>query len=216
MPLKHLELNETNVADLSPLKGCPIETLTLGKTAVTDVSPLVESPLKRLELWLTRVSNLSPLRSLPLEHLNLDYTDATDLSPLDGLSISKLNVFGCWIKDYAPLASMDNLDREKRPSIPFLLGEITEQQFYERMQERRTEKYTAEDVSQQVIIFIAMKKYADDGPAAAIAVLEKYKEKWETEPPPWGDPDFIEALLKRLRRELADQPAAQSPTEAGR
>ena len=73
--------------------------------------------------------------------------------------------------------------------MPFLLGEITEQQLHEQMQEQRTG--SEDNVSRQVVIFIAMKKYAGGGPAAVIPVLEKYMEEWGNDPPPWGRPDFI-------------------------
>jgi hypothetical protein len=50
MPLKWLDISDTDVRDLSPLRGIPLKGLTLSKTAVRDLSPIQNSPIE--EIWL--------------------------------------------------------------------------------------------------------------------------------------------------------------------
>ena len=57
------------LADLSPLRGLPINELTLRNTAVSDLEPLRGMPLDYLTITQTKVTSLEPLRGMPLKVL---------------------------------------------------------------------------------------------------------------------------------------------------
>jgi hypothetical protein len=86
--LELLDLRDTSVVDLSPVaKMLELKELTLTRTAVTDLSALMElTALKKLDLWGTNVSDLLPLAGISsLTTLDLQGTLVSDLSPLVGL-----------------------------------------------------------------------------------------------------------------------------------
>ena len=73
-----IDLSNTDVTDLSPLKGMPLEGLYLDFTKVTDLTTLEGMPLKVLYLSGTKVTDLTPLEGMPLEGLHLLGTPAAD------------------------------------------------------------------------------------------------------------------------------------------
>ena len=80
MRVERLCLENTRVADLSPLKGMPLATLNIVATPVADLSPLAGMKLTDLNAGLTSVADLSPLDGMPLTHLNFDGTKVSDAS----------------------------------------------------------------------------------------------------------------------------------------
>jgi Leucine-rich repeat (LRR) protein len=64
-----LNLGNSAIRDLTPLKGAPISRLSLGHTAVADLTPLRGMKLKRLAINETSVVDLEPLRGMPIEEL---------------------------------------------------------------------------------------------------------------------------------------------------
>jgi Leucine-rich repeat (LRR) protein/Flp pilus assembly protein TadD len=124
-----LDLSNTKVIDLSPLKGAPIASLSVanseeltdlsplrgldlvelgvGNTGVTDLTPLREMrTLERLLIASTKVADLSPLSSLALKQLDLTYTQVTDLSPLRGMKLSRLSLRSVRVTDLSVLSGM--------------------------------------------------------------------------------------------------------------
>jgi len=78
-----LSLSGTQVRDLSPLRGMPLEKLDFGSTAVSDLRSLQGMPLRQLEFPNTTVADLTPLRGMPLQNLELDGCESLrDLTPL--------------------------------------------------------------------------------------------------------------------------------------
>src|SRR5262249_1398756 len=60
-----------NLADLSPLRGMPLQTLCiLANPPPADLSPVADAPLERLECWGTAVHDLAALQRMPLTILN--------------------------------------------------------------------------------------------------------------------------------------------------
>jgi hypothetical protein len=105
-----LNLGNSAIRDLTPLKGAPISRLSLGHTAVTDLAPLRGMKLKRLALNETSVTDLEPLREMPLEELFLSNTKVVDLSPLRGMPLKTLNLRSCInLTDISPLAECKSL-----------------------------------------------------------------------------------------------------------
>ncbi len=106
MPLQKLYLSRTRVENLGPLRGAPLDELNLVGARVKDLSPLAECPIKML--WLTGcpVQDISPLRRVPLVSLTLQDTRVSDLSPLKGHSLQRLHIGGTEVTDLTPLESL--------------------------------------------------------------------------------------------------------------
>ncbi len=108
--LKKLELQFSKVTDLTPLKGLPnLRFLALGNTKVSDLTPLKGMPnLQCLYLQNTKVTDLTPLKGLAeLRILNLENTNVTDLTPLKGLPVlMQLNLRNTNVTDLTPLKGM--------------------------------------------------------------------------------------------------------------
>ena len=102
------DLSGTKIADLSPLRGMPIESLDLtGCTEVRSIEVLRGMPLRKLDLTRTGVVSLDPLADLPaLEDLTLREISASDLSPLHGLQLRKLRLDGTGVNDLSALHGM--------------------------------------------------------------------------------------------------------------
>ena len=71
MPLRELDLYDTRIAGLEPLRGMPLEKLSIHATAVSDLEPLRGLPLKELDLTSTKVTDLSPISEAPIKVLYL-------------------------------------------------------------------------------------------------------------------------------------------------
>lgn len=106
MPLAKLGIERTKVTDLNPLKGMPLINLSLPSTRVSDLRPLVGMPLTYLDLRATAVTDLSPLKHLPIRALNLHATAVRDITPLKGMSLEDLTLSGSRVTDLTPLAGM--------------------------------------------------------------------------------------------------------------
>jgi Leucine-rich repeat (LRR) protein len=78
-----VDLSKSDLRDLAPLKGAP---------KVADLSLLKGLPIERLYLSRTQVTDLSALRGMPLNYLTLRFSAGiTDLSPLsEAASLSTL------------------------------------------------------------------------------------------------------------------------------
>lgn len=127
MPLKALHCEQTDVADLTPLKGMKLEATTWSNTRisnlsvfqgmpltyltceftdVSDLTPLAGIPLKSLSCGFTKIKDLAPLRGMPLEHLNCDGTGVTDVSALSHSRLKQLICGDTRISDLSPLRSL--------------------------------------------------------------------------------------------------------------
>lgn len=102
--IRAINLQNTNVTDLSPLKGLKLVSLDLLGTRVKDLSPLKGMPLKELYAEKTQVSDLTPLAGMPLTKLHLGETPVRDLKPLAGMTLEELNLNG------AEIESLDGVD----------------------------------------------------------------------------------------------------------
>lgn len=108
VPLTGLNIANTAVSDLTPLKGRTTLTyLDIGDTKVSDLSPLSGLPLTGLIVRNTQVSDLSPLSGMKLEILDiLNCKDVTDLSPLSGMPLGWLNVAKTGVTDLSIVEDM--------------------------------------------------------------------------------------------------------------
>ena len=81
--LTRLEISQTNVADLGPLRGMTsLRNLKCRRTLIRDLSPLEGIPLEVLEIQNTFVTDLSPLVTTNVRILSLDYVEARDAAIL--------------------------------------------------------------------------------------------------------------------------------------
>ena len=115
--LERLDLQFSEVTDLTPLKGLPrLERLNLQNAKVTDLTPLKGlGKLKSLNLQNTKVTDLTALKGMPhLEGLCLQNTQVTDLTPLKGLpKLERLDLQNTKVTDLTPLEGMPDLQIQK-------------------------------------------------------------------------------------------------------
>jgi internalin A len=98
-----LDLGDTPVSDLRPLKGLKLIELYLENTKVKDISALKGMPLQKLYLSGSPIMDLGPLEGMPLEELNAVKIPAADLTPLGKSPIKML-----WLTD-TPVESITAL-----------------------------------------------------------------------------------------------------------
>ncbi len=82
----------SNLFDLSPLEGMPLESFDCHFTQVSDLSPIQGMPLGKLYCHNTNVLDLTPLEGMPLKTLQCDWTSVSDLSPLAGMNLTSLRI----------------------------------------------------------------------------------------------------------------------------
>ena len=133
MPIKYLDISQTSISDISPVKTMPeLSQLFMEKAQVKDLSPVAELHLAKLWANFCPVEDFSPLSGLMLEELNLCNTSiadltvvgtmdlgtlwlretpVTDLAPIKDLSLVSLDIQGSQIADLSPLAKMTSLKR---------------------------------------------------------------------------------------------------------
>jgi hypothetical protein len=135
--LQSLDLSNTQIADLEPLKGLTaLQSLNLSFTKVADLTPLEGltallelnledtevmdlTPLKGLTAleWLylngTRIGDLGPLKDLTaLQWLTVSNTNAANLTPLKGLTALKsFDLSRTQVEDLAPLKGLTALEK---------------------------------------------------------------------------------------------------------
>ena len=111
--LQALDLNETQVSDLTPLASLTaLLSLSCRSTQVSDLTPLASlTVLQTLECDFTQVRDLTPLASLTaLLSLDCDSTQVSDLTPLASLTaLQSLNCNSTQVSDLTPLASLTAL-----------------------------------------------------------------------------------------------------------
>ncbi len=103
-PVVAINLDDTKIFDIGPLKGFALRRLSVNRTGVINLEPLAEMPLRFLSIESTRVNDLTPLAKVPLESLRMGDTRVADLSPLAGKKLDDLVLANCKnIRDISPL-----------------------------------------------------------------------------------------------------------------
>ena len=111
----HLDLGNTPIKDLAPLRGLPIKRLNLYGIGAADLEPLRGMPLQELNLTGLNVQNIEALRGMPLRDLGLAHTKVKDFEPLRGMPLIVLHLRGCTLKDVGFLADFPNLEEIELP-----------------------------------------------------------------------------------------------------
>jgi serine/threonine protein kinase/Leucine-rich repeat (LRR) protein len=115
--LVSLNLENTGVEDLSPLRDIPLELLDTGRTQVTDVSTLRGSTLARsvkvFSLYDTRVADFSPVAEcVNLTQFNACETALQDLGFLENLTACTIVAFtNTAVTDISVLSKMPTLKK---------------------------------------------------------------------------------------------------------
>jgi hypothetical protein len=104
--LAYLDLRDTPVRDLGPLHGMPLRELYAGGSQAADLTPLRGTPLERCDLARTAVTNLAPLAGLPLTHLSLAAVEVTEVTALHGMRLTILDLTDTGVQDLSPLQGM--------------------------------------------------------------------------------------------------------------
>ncbi|MCC6512021.1 MAG: SUMF1/EgtB/PvdO family nonheme iron enzyme [Pirellulaceae bacterium] len=95
------------IADLTALKGMPLQELSLDYSPVADLTPLAGMQLRQLMLWSWSGNDLTPLRGMPIERLNIGGNgQPIDLAPLAGAPLDFLCVNVSQVSDLSPLKGM--------------------------------------------------------------------------------------------------------------
>jgi tRNA A-37 threonylcarbamoyl transferase component Bud32 len=108
----YLRFAGNEVTDLLPVRALPelrkldCSCTTEGKQKLADLSPLRGLPLEELICIAPRIADLSPLRGMPLKHLCIGSCPVTDLSPLRGMRLEILTAYGILAQDFSVLEGM--------------------------------------------------------------------------------------------------------------
>jgi serine/threonine protein kinase/Leucine-rich repeat (LRR) protein len=94
------------ITDLSPLRGLPLRSLDVSNSQLFDLSPLEGMPLTELVCFGTRVTDLSPLKGMRLRVLNFTSTEVHDLDALYGMPLDSLDVGGTKVEDLKGIEGM--------------------------------------------------------------------------------------------------------------
>jgi serine/threonine-protein kinase len=98
--LRRLDLCDSAIADLVPLRDMKLEYLNVNMTRVKDLAPLRGMPLRELEVASTKIFNFDALRGLSLTRLNLANTQFGDLSAIRDMPLRDLNISGTKVFDF--------------------------------------------------------------------------------------------------------------------
>jgi hypothetical protein len=123
LPLAALDVRETKVANLSPLRssvlGRSLRELLLWKTNVKDLSPLAGcTALEYLDAYGLPLADLSILKGMKLKTLLIGSSRVTDISPLAGMPLESLNLDVTAVKDLSPLLKCPTLKQLVLPRAP--------------------------------------------------------------------------------------------------
>jgi serine/threonine protein kinase len=107
LPLQKITATVMPLSNLSFVNGMPLQYLDIRATKVIDLEPLRGVKLRYLDIAATPVKSLAPLEKMPLVHLDCWTSRGIhDLAPLRGARLEVLNVERTGVKDLGPLAGM--------------------------------------------------------------------------------------------------------------
>lgn len=92
MPLTLLDISQTKVSDLSPIKDFKLTSFACIGTKVLSLVSLQNMPLTELYCQQTLVSDLSPIKGMPLTLLYINNTKVSDLSALSDMPLEELGL----------------------------------------------------------------------------------------------------------------------------
>ena len=106
LPIEEISLKGNPVDDLLALEGATLTALVINNTSITDLAPIRNSKLTRLDIHNTAIADLTPIQGMPINNLHMANTQVSDLSPLAGMPIGELHCQNCKFTDIRPLQGM--------------------------------------------------------------------------------------------------------------
>ena len=111
LSLDDLDLKDTRIFDLATLRGMKLKRLSLRNTRVADLSPLAGMPLTFIDATSIPATDYSPLAGAPLEMCIIQSSPLRDLSFLQNSPVKELSLFSCnEARGFAVLAGLKSLD----------------------------------------------------------------------------------------------------------
>lgn len=96
--LEWVELADTDIKDVSFLKGFKLKGLILANSQVTDLLPVEDQPIVNLDITGLPIKDFSFLRKLPLSTLRMGNTKILNLEPLKDKKLEWLSIWQTNIK----------------------------------------------------------------------------------------------------------------------
>jgi hypothetical protein len=103
LPLRHLSIVSTRISDLGPLCNSPLEDLVCSDCDLASLAPLKGAPLQQLWCEQNHINSLEPLRGMKLQELNCSRNRITSLEPLRGMPLRRLEVCNNPLSTLEPL-----------------------------------------------------------------------------------------------------------------
>jgi Leucine-rich repeat (LRR) protein/tRNA A-37 threonylcarbamoyl transferase component Bud32 len=94
------------VTDLNPLKGMPLTHLKISRSQIADISPLRGMPLRQLDCHASQITDFAVLKELPLEILDVSYNRLSDLTLVANKTLRELNFHDTQVSSLAPLRGL--------------------------------------------------------------------------------------------------------------
>ena len=91
--LEWVELADSNVTDISFLKGLKLKCVNLANTSVEDLSPIENQPVVSLDITGLPIKNILQLSKMPLVVLRMGNTRVFNLEPLKGKKLEWLSIW---------------------------------------------------------------------------------------------------------------------------
>lgn len=114
----NLDLENSEIEDVSILDGLPISKLNISRTRVKDITFLRDfKGLTELRMSKTAVSDLTPIKKLPIRDLRISNTVINDLSPIKNMPLRYLAVVNTPVTNIEIIAEMQIKDIMFSPSL---------------------------------------------------------------------------------------------------
>ncbi len=101
-----LNVNETRIESLDPLRGLPLNVLYCAHSGIRTLEPLRGMPLTALNCTGNPIESLEPLRGMPLTTLQCEDCPISDLEPLRGMMLKMFRFGPSAVADLEPLRGM--------------------------------------------------------------------------------------------------------------
>ncbi len=113
-----LNLENSEIEDVSILDGLPLAKLNINGTRVKDITLLCDfKGLTELKMSKTEVSDLTPIKNLPIRDLRISNTLINDLSPIKDMPLRYLSIVDTPITNIEIIGKMQIKDIMFSPEL---------------------------------------------------------------------------------------------------
>ena len=89
LPITQLDIDKTDVADISFVTNMPLISLNIANTPIKDLSPLKGMRLCSIDFRWTKVEDITPLNGMPIDRLDLSPSQVSDISSITNMPYLK-------------------------------------------------------------------------------------------------------------------------------